>query len=414
MNLLWIAPAFGAGLVLSDSVSFVTGRAIFALFLLAPVLFQVAGARKFATSQTIVLTMYALAHVQATFYGVVSIYQAVVDVLIVLGLILAANYYSQRMGSERAIHAVALSFLLYHIVNTTLLLIGVGEMDASQSSQIESVYSDTLRRAAPLSGSFTATSLESLVAIAAALTVVRGTSGEVKRLDSRAFSLGLGVVGLICGAVGLYYGGNRAALAGAFVVSFFYLVNVRRLLFALPVASEIRCFPFCYLLIVPVFESSVVADFAVNFSRAGFDELFSLNNRTFIWLASLVHIISDIDLFSLILGYGQYGQVASGVINKYQFIFAASHNDITKISLHSAVLQAFFNFGVVGVLVYGVIIFRVLRMLSFPRLSRLMPMFIGLLWTGTVESAIVNINIIWVVFHFILFSLLTKRPAGEK
>lgn len=413
MNLLLVIPLFAAGIVVSSLTSFVLGRVFFAFALVTPLiflaLFGVGALRRLQTLQVLFVLMYFLAFSRALFAGTISFYQFLADMLIVGGVILTANYSAWRFGVARSVYLLAASFALFQVINITLTAVGLSVLDGSQSSQVESIYAAGLRVSASLSGSFTATSLEGVIAIAAGVCLVGYASKEKASGFGGLVGIVLGLFCFVAGCVGLYLGGNRAAILGGIILLMHWALRVKSKRINRVVVSGILLFPFIYLLILPALESGVLDNVFIDFSRGGIEEVLSLNNRTFIWLISLTHFISNAELINWFIGYGHYGQVASGVLERYQFIFMENHTSIAKISLHSAFLQALYNFGALGIFLYGVAILRALSALEQPALEKFMPLLLGLLWAGTVEVAIININVIWVMFHLVLFLMMTPR-----
>jgi O-antigen ligase len=90
----------------------------------------------------------------------------------------------------------------------------------------------------------------------------------------------------------------------------------------------------------------------------------SLSNRDVIWGAALDHMFSEAGLVHLLFGYGAFGQIASGLDNSYLWLFQSSYANQDHPSLHNTYVQAFVDYGIVGMIFFIGLLLVVLRQLS--------------------------------------------------
>ena len=104
--------------------------------------------------------------------------------------------------------------------------------------------------------------------------------------------------------------------------------------------------------IVSLLDSIGIGDIAVRDSSLGV-----ATGRQFIWIAATQNIVSP----DLILGYGYFGQVTSGLVNDFLFVFG--EQNLTP-SLHNTYLQYIYDSGYIGFILYVSLFFVTLRVLK--------------------------------------------------
>lgn len=92
-------------------------------------------------------------------------------------------------------------------------------------------------------------------------------------------------------------------------------------------------------------------------SRSGTDAL-TLSNRTIIW-NSVVDYLKPIE-FEHFVGWGYRGQVTSGIMSQYAFLFS-NYLDQTAIPLHNSFLQSFVEMGYIGLFVFVIMLIFLLQ-----------------------------------------------------
>jgi hypothetical protein len=98
------------------------------------------------------------------------------------------------------------------------------------------------------------------------------------------------------------------------------------------------------------------------------DDISSGNSRMGIWSICLLSLTSFTPL--QLIGYGEFGQIGSGIINNWSGDFAASFNDTSVISTHNLMLQYIFDIGYLGLAVLlWFILSRVKRTQSVPAVA---------------------------------------------
>ena len=88
-----------------------------------------------------------------------------------------------------------------------------------------------------------------------------------------------------------------------------------------------------------------------------------LSGREIIWFFTIAEL-SETSLFNLITGYGAWSQAISGVSDNYSFIFSNWANPELA-SYHNAYLQVLMDIGLLGVVIYFVILKDYLSVLSY-------------------------------------------------
>jgi O-antigen ligase len=135
-------------------------------------------------------------------------------------------------------------------------------------------------------------------------------------------------------------------------------------------------FVICVIFIVPLafihldaglYLQQIFSELGINFERSDGD-IASLSNRNIIWGSALAHMLNKANPVQVLFGYGAYGQISSGIINDYRWLFEASYSTAAdRPSFHSSYLQIFVDSGALGVLLlWGVIIFALRSLRDHP------------------------------------------------
>jgi hypothetical protein len=157
----------------------------------------------------------------------------------------------------------------------------------------------------------------------------------------------LNIASLLSGFSAILISDNRSAfLALLFIISFVYTrINktLKILLFTVVLTS---------FLVMPLISTSYDLGFL---SRSGSN---ILSERDVIWGAAIARLasFSPMDL----IGFGMYGQVASGLSNSYSFLFS-TRSVSNAATLHNFLLQTIFDIGYLGLFVILAIVFTIIK-----------------------------------------------------
>ena len=99
----------------------------------------------------------------------------------------------------------------------------------------------------------------------------------------------------------------------------------------------------------------------IDLSRSDGD-VATLSNRDVIWRSAFHHMFSEANVTQLLLGYGGYGQVVSGISKTYSWLFENSYTKSDDINTHNTYIQILVDYGLLGVILFaGLIVTLVIR-----------------------------------------------------
>ena len=191
------------------------------------------------------------------------------------------------------------------------------------------------------------------------LVIVLGRGKSVRR------SPGLLAVAAVLLLVAVLAETRSAIIAASACLLCAWLLDVRRLrmLCRILLISGVLS-PF---LLLPLLDLLGQSDFGALFVRAGDlgGALGFGTGRAYIWQAAVQEL--SIPRFAHLIGFGYYGQISSGIINDYLFIFPDS--SLTP-SLHNAYFQIIFDMGYIGEIAFAAMLWIAIDILCFsPALS---------------------------------------------
>lgn len=203
----------------------------------------------------------------------------------------------------------------------------------------------------------TATGVNTFGNVAAALLI--GSFLVVRERRSVGIPRIVGIFGIITSLITMVFTDSRAAIIFAFVtIACAYIpYPTSRLFRFLPLTSVIL--PILILGVLNALPPTTIQ----MISRNQMDAL-TLSNRTVIWSAGLETLRESPS--QVFFGYGYRGQIISGAVEKYQYLFGA-FNEITSLSLHNSYLQLVFESGIVGVILLVLILTILFHMLDHER-----------------------------------------------
>ena len=175
----------------------------------------------------------------------------------------------------------------------------------------------------------------------------------------------LGGAGIIASLITLVLTDSRAATIFALlvIVCTFIPHKISRFFRYLPIVSVVLP-----VLILGTIQSLPPATIEA-LSRNQSDAL-TLSNRTVIWEAAFDTLRESPE--DLLFGYGYRGQIISGAMEKYEYLFG-SYVGVFSIPLHNSFLQAVFEIGLVGTVLFVLILITLFMLLEQESLTQNSP-----------------------------------------
>ena len=188
-----------------------------------------------------------------------------------------------------------------------------------------------------------------------------------------------------------------------FITLPFLLVNKRNLY--LIVQSGWLLFPLLSFLFLTFSQLTSNFDFLTNnFSRGASDDFQSLSGRADIWEAILVKYNKA--PIEIIYGYGANAQVYLNLLSEYDYLFAGMLGDTSK-SVHSAAYQIFIDKGLIGIIIFMMIMFKMIK--QFNKLDKVGPaLLLPFLSLLIITSTNVVINVIDFKTLFLLLVIISS------
>ena len=196
---------------------------------------------------------------------------------------------------------------------------------------------------------------------------------------------------------------SRATFTAALITLPFLLVNKRNLY--LIVQSGWLLFPLLSFLFLTFSQLTSNFDFLTNnFSRGASDDFQSLSGRADIWEAILVKYNKA--PIEIIYGYGANAQVYLNLLSEYDYLFAGMLGDTSK-SVHSAAYQIFIDKGLIGIIIFMMIMFKMIK--QFNKLDKVGPaLLLPFLSLLIITSTNVVINVIDFKTLFLLLVIISS------
>ncbi|MBN9020457.1 MAG: O-antigen ligase family protein [Rhizobiales bacterium] len=267
--------------------------------------------------------------------------------------LLSMIFYIQnaKNGLERAVSLFLISLPIYLAINIALWAL---RLDAGSSLSGAIIYNvnTTLQLfgiyQARLSVLPSITSPNSIGAIAGISIVACIHYLQSHRRSLFAWAL------LGCGLYASIMSETRLSILATLICVALYLTSSRKTLYFVSTTLLLGgAFVSIFMpAIVSLLDSIGIGDIAVRDSSLGV-----ATGRQFIWIAATQNIVSP----DLILGYGYFGQVTSGLVNDFLFVFG--EQNLTP-SLHNTYLQYIYDSGYIGFILYVSLFFVTLRVLK--------------------------------------------------
>lgn len=285
----------------------------------------------------------------------------------VLGCIVLARAVYLSASTSSALTSLVDGIGLFLVASVVLRIAGF-EGFTGRTAGLDNDLIGGERVTFPLSNSLTATPMMAAVYIAAVVPVL---------MVHRHRLLRLGAVG--CGVYIIALADARASLVGALLLAGFVLLLPRVFRVVAPwIVTAALIVPFVYGYIQDVLTTTWLA-------RPG-EKLGTLNGRDRIWSRALTFYADRVDWWHQMVGYGSYGQAASGASGSYNRGFEG-FGDRSLITPHNSVLQVLFDGGWLAAGVFAVTLVAMawaLRSMNLAGLS----MLVALSIVGVTEVAL--------------------------
>jgi hypothetical protein len=249
-------------------------------------------------------------------------------------------------GLPRILHGVFVSLLIYLAVNIGAVWLGFeseGQL-SRYTREFSALFSPTGVRA-----NFPMAQNGQYFAIVSGILVLLSVLKIRKQNYGNRM---LGVTGLVLGVMALAGQSARAPiLALGFVLAYGLIWRrLGRVLTPILILSLV-VMPVAFVYFDAGRQMNTVLDWiGLDVSRAQGD-IISLSNRDVIWSAALNHMFHEATLMHMFFGYGSYGHIASGLYESYRWLFEHSYVGVDYPPLHSSYVQAFVDYGALGIVV---------------------------------------------------------------
>lgn len=296
---------------------------------------------------------------QAALYNSISIDRLIGNSLIsslvlFFGISIASKVKSLK-GLQALQHGIFISILVYLVLNFIFYASGFHFrteilIEPRLSLLLSYLGVDFPRITFPMTTGINAYGYTAGMALTGGIVIMRMSLGKMKTTGLFSTLLALAVILLVDSRAALLFG----LFASAIVVSKNVVKNHSSLIILLSLSLPLLIF---YIL------KNLPPEWITIFSRSGTDAI-TLSNRTVIWDAVL-HEFSTFKVQSVI-GWGYRGQISSGIIDKYAFLFS-NYQNITSIPVHNAFLQQLVETGYFGLSIFLFLIYKLLQVISNER-----------------------------------------------
>lgn len=208
--------------------------------------------------------------------------------------------------------------------------------------------------------------------------------------------------------ISLYLTNSRAQIIFLFVTIAIYFFSTRRMQKYTPVLTIsavpiLLSFQFIALKFAQILNSMKIFQFIFK-GRTDFNELLIMNSRMLIW-DSAINALSGFNL-SYLFGFGYQGFYVLGITDFIAKSWGGGENPL-NIHLHSGYLMLFYNIGLIGIIVFFLINYKILKKLSiFNSIvdSRYRLMYLVLLYflIAMIESDVLMISVNLIVLIIII------------
>lgn len=204
-------------------------------------------------------------------------------------------------------------------------------------------------------------------------------SGLILMFKSHCWTKYLGVFSILMGLITIALVDARAALFFSAVAFALSLLTIKpsRSWWIIALSMGI---PILFLFVLDNLPDNWIS----LISRSGEDAL-TLSNRTFVWQRAF-DVLSPFQIHHLI-GWGYRGQIPSGIMGTYVMLFS-NYQNITTIPLHNSFLQYIIEIGYVGLIVFVMLLFFLLKEISRQTLYSSSPW--GLVMKGLVIYLVIS------------------------
>lgn len=223
------------------------------------------------------------------------------------------------------------------------------------------------------------------------------------------------IIGSIMFTTGLYVllkVDSRAAMFWSIVTPFGILLflqqrNIRRFLPTLAILAPV--YP---IILVLIMFNIADTDLAIKLARNANDNVSTLSNRTLVWSAALAEL-TDVSA-KHIIGFGAYGQVASGISEDYSSLFQ-NYTSINAPLLHNFIMQYFIDTGYLGVLIIIMLLVQILKIFSQrvipPDSSLHVTLILLLLFMGTTDTIMTPYAVETFTIWLIIITSLIRQES---
>lgn len=364
-----------------------------------------------SSSVVFLMILITAGYIQYLYYGNMTIGQSppvfVPCVLVLVYVIIST--LNKRLTESEILKFIFYSYLFFFAISIALYILGFSFTGDATFSEgfVRNVLAPIDRGSLPLYAHPVETTEGGALALIISIILL-------KNYKYSFYQKTIFICMFFGGLYGVFLGGARAGVLGVVVALILlgtklYKVNkvTGFILFSLV------SFPFWYTAVTNIIIESQVLNALEFVSRTGdLAEVISLNNRTIIWLNTFQIYIENIDFFHLIFGYGFGGQSPSGVASSYAYIFGFHSSDpgFATMHVHNSVLQSLINYGILGLLLYAYIIFKLFRVFCLNELYELNVLLILIILLGCTGVSAIIFSYAF-MFLFLIMVLYIKKPS---
>jgi hypothetical protein len=425
--MLLFFPMAGLSNYIASNFVFSAGKAIFTPYLLFLVILLSNGKRKAKTVAwpflpILLIAMFCVGYFRTYLFSssLVGLPTAVIICINYVSIFLVAKLAAENFNLIRVERVMLSSFHLFFLLNVLLFALGFENEGVKRGfmGEMETVFSFTKTRYfLPLGVGMMDSSMISLIAGVGALLLYQDIQ---KSTPTRSLLQVYYVVIMLISVIMLVLSGGRTSLAIlpiVYTLTLFTAEKNKSCFFL--IGSLLFLFPIFYLPLVPPLYLSGKLEFLEPLSRTGdISEVILLNNRVLIWSSVLNYLYENLQPFKLLFGYGVYGQTVSGVVDTYNFLFSSSYASTEAINLHGSFMQVLMNYGLLGILLYYLIIFKSLKFfLSDSKHKIMLYLLLTIILATMLEAQLAIDTYLFIFFIFLItyaFSLknetITQKP----
>jgi len=299
-----------------------------------------------------------------------------------------------------------ISFIIYFVFNVLFMLLGVHNpaVEKQYIGELETIFSFIRgRKMLPFSSGLIDSSLIALVSGVGSFLLYT----EIKDNSNYRVILKIILIAVVLMSFAMMvFSGGRTAILLLIYFWVAIIINLQRYKkIALSLTILAFFFPLVYIPSMLPLYSSGGLEFLESFSRTGdISEVLLLNNRVLIWGAVINYLYDNFDIFNILFGYGMYGQTVSGAVDLYNFLFSATYSSTEAINVHSSFLQILINYGLIGIVLYLLVIIKTVLSIYDNKPSKMLFYLIHLFIVATMIEAQLAVDSYFFLFFILMVS----------